>query len=191
MVAVALALSSVIGVGVGIAVYRTNRPRELVLAAAGIMLTIPSFALFVLLIGPLGLGPAPVVLALTLYGLLPILRNTITGLRSVDPSIVESARGMGMSRSRQLLTIELPLAWPVIITGIRVTALILIGIAAIGHIVLGPGYGELIFGGLGRVGTPVALNLVLAGIVGVMIVAVLYDLALNLLRVLTTSKGIR
>jgi osmoprotectant transport system permease protein len=191
VVAIAVALSSVIGIAMGIAVYRTRRAREVVLAAAGITLTIPSFALFVLFIGPFGLGPVPVVLALTLYGLLPILRNTIAGLRSVDPSVVESARAMGMSRTRQLITIELPLAWPVIITGIRVTTLILIGIAAIGNVVLGPGYGELIFTGLARVGTPIGVNLVLAGIIGVMIVAVLYDLAFNLLRVLTTSKGIR
>ncbi len=191
VVAIAVALSSIIGISIGVAVYRTRRAREVVLAAAGVTLTIPSFALFVLFIGPFGLGPVPVVLALTLYGLLPILRNTIAGLRSVDPSVVESARAMGMSRRRQLITIELPLAWPVIITGIRVTTLILIGIAAIGNVVLGPGYGELIFTGLARVGTPVGVNLVLAGIIGVMIVAVLYDLAFNLLRVLTTSKGIR
>lgn len=191
VVAIAVALSSVIGIGIGIAVYRTNRVREIVLVAAGITLTVPSFALFVLFIGPFGLGPAPVVLALTLYGLLPILRNTITGLRSVDPSVVESARAMGMGRARQLITIEFPLAWPVIITGIRVTTLILIGIAAIGNVVLGPGYGELIFTGLARVGTPVGVNLVMAGIIGVMIVAVLYDLVFNLIRVLTTSKGIR
>jgi osmoprotectant transport system permease protein len=191
VVAIAVTLSSLIGISLGIAVYRSRRAREIVLAAAGITLTIPSFALFVLFIGPFGLGAVPVVLALTLYGLLPILRNTIAGLRAVDPSVVESARAMGMSRSRQLITIELPLAWPVIITGIRVTTLILIGIAAIGNVVLGPGYGELIFTGLARVGTPVGVNLVLAGIIGVMIVAVLYDLAFNLLRVLTTSRGIR
>jgi osmoprotectant transport system permease protein len=191
VVAIAVSLSSLIGISLGIAVYRSRRAREIVLAAAGITLTIPSFALFVLFIGPFGLGAVPVVLALTLYGLLPILRNTIAGLRAVDPSVVESARAMGMSRSRQLITIELPLAWPVIITGIRVTTLILIGIAAIGNVVLGPGYGELIFTGLARVGTPVGVNLVLAGIIGVMIVAVLYDLAFNLLRVLTTSRGIR
>lgn len=191
VVAIAVALSSIIGIGLGIAVYRTRRARDLLLAAAGVTLTVPSFALFVLFIGPFGLGPVPVVLALTLYGLLPILRNTIAGLRGVDPSVVESARAMGMSRFRVLITIEMPLAWPVIITGIRVTTLILIGIAAIGHVVLGPGYGELIFDGLARVGTPVGVNLVVAGIIGVMIVAVLYDVLFNLLRVLTTSKGIR
>ena len=119
------------------------------------------------------------------------MRNTITGLREVDPSVVESALGMGMSRAQVLRQIELPLAWPVIITGVRVTTLVLLGIAAIGSIVLGPGYGDLIFTGLARVGTPVAVNLVLAGTLGVVILAVLFDVLFYVIRKLTTSEGIR
>ncbi len=191
IVGVSVLLSAVVGIALGIATYRTDRPRELVLAVTGSFLTVPSFALFILLIGPLGLGALPVVVALTLYGLLPIVRNTITGLREVDPSIVESAQGMGMSRAQRLARIEFPLAWPVILTGVRVTSLILVGIATIGAIVLGPGYGELIFTGLARVGTAVAVNLVLAGMLGVVLVAVLFDVLFTLLRTLTTSRGIR
>ncbi len=191
IVGISVLLSSVIGVALGVATYRHERARELVLAVTGSFLTIPSFALFILLIGPLGLGAMPVVVALTLYGLLPIVRNTITGLREVDPSIVESALGMGMSRGQRLVRVELPLAWPVILTGVRVTALILVGIATIGAIVLGPGYGELIFTGLARVGTAVAVNLVLAGMLGVILVAILFDVAFTVLRILTTSRGIR
>ncbi|WP_028281164.1 ABC transporter permease [Arthrobacter sp. H5] len=191
VVGVSVLLATVIGVGLGIATYRRPRPREAVLAVAGTFLTIPSFALFILLIGPLGLGAMPVVVALTMYGLLPIIRNTITGLREVDPAIVESASGMGMSRTQQLLKIELPLAWPVIITGIRVTTLVLLGIAAIGSIVLGPGYGELIFTGLARVGTPVAVNLVLAGALGIIVLAIVFDVLFYVIRRLTTSQGIR
>jgi osmoprotectant transport system permease protein len=191
LVGVSVVLATVIGVSLGIFTYRHERPREIVLAVTGAFLTVPSFALFILLIGPLGLGALPVVVALTMYGLLPIVRNTITGLREVDPAIVESAMGMGMSRTQRLLRIELPLAWPVIITGIRVTTLVLLGIAAIGAIVLGPGYGELIFTGLARVGTPVAVNLVLAGALGVVVLAILFDLLFYAVRKLTTSKGIR
>lgn len=191
VVAVSVGLASLIGIGLGIATYQRSGAREIVLATTGAFLTIPSFALFILLLGPLGLGWPPVVVALTLYGLLPILRNTITGLRGVDPAIVESAKGMGLSRTQRLLRVELPLAWPVIITGIRVTTLILLGIAAIGSIVNGPGYGELIFTGLARVGTPVAVNLVLAGTLGVIVLAVLFDLLFHAVRRLTTSKGIR
>lgn len=191
IVGISVLLSSVLGIALGLATYRTDRPRELVLAVTGSFLTIPSFALFILLIGPLGLGAKPVVVALTLYGLLPIVRNTITGLREVDPAIVESAQGMGMSRTQRLVRIEFPLAWPVILTGMRVTSLILVGIATIGAIVLGPGYGELIFTGLARVGTAVAVNLVLAGMLGVVFVAVLFDVLFTVLRTLTTSRGIR
>ena len=175
----------------GVATYRRERPREIALAVAGAFLTIPSFALLVLFVGPLGLGARNVVVALTMYGLLPVLRNTITGLREVDPSVVESAMGMGMSRRQRLLRIELPLAWPVIMAGMQVSALVLVGGAAVGAVVLGPGYGEFIFAGLYRVGTDVAVDLVLAGLLGVVVVAVLFQLAFILLRRLTTSKGLR
>jgi osmoprotectant transport system permease protein len=191
VVGVSVLIATVLGVGLGVATYRRARARELVLAVTSTFLTIPSFALFVLLIGPLGLGAAPVVVALTLYGLLPIVRNTITGLREVPPDVVESAQGMGMGRTQRLVRIELPLAWPVILTGVRVATLILVGIATIGDVVLGPGYGALIFTGLARVGSPVAVNLVLAGMVGVIVVAILFDLAFNVLGKLTTSRGVR
>jgi len=191
IVGISVLLSTIIGIGLGVATYRTERPREIALAVTSSFLTVPSFALFILLIGPLGIGATPVVVALTMYGLLPIVRNTITGLREVDPATVESAQGMGMSRQQRLLRIELPMAWPVIITGIRVTTLILVGIATIGAIVDGPGYGDFIFEGLARVGSPVAVNLVLAGMVGVIIVAIVFDAAFNLLGKLTTSRGIQ
>lgn len=191
IVGISVLLATVLGVALGVATYRTERPREILLAVTSSFLTVPSFALFILLIGPLGIGAKPVVVALTMYGLLPVVRNTITGLREVDPAMVESAQGMGMGRTQRLLRIELPLAWPVIITGMRVTTLILVGIATIGAIVDGPGYGEFIFDGLARVGSPVAVNLVLSGMVGVIVVAILYDAAFSLLARLTTSRGIR
>ncbi len=191
IVAVSVLLCSTIGIALGLATYRTDRPRELVLAVTSSFLTIPSFALFILLIGPLGIGSLPVVVALTMYGLLPVVRNTITGLREIDPATVESAQGMGMGRRQRLLRIELPMAWPVILTGVRVTTLILVGIATIGAIVDGPGYGALIFDGLARVGAPFAINLVLAGVIGVIVVAILFDAAFTLLGRLTTSRGLQ
>lgn len=191
VVGISVLLATVLGVGLGLATYRSERAGELALAVTSTFLTVPSFALFVLLIGPLGLGTEPVVVALTLYGLLPIVRNTIVGLREVPSAVIESAQGMGMSRRQRLARIELPLAWPVILTGVRVSTLILVGIATIGDIVLGPGYGALIFTGLARVGSPVAVNLVLAGMIGVIVIAVLYDLLLNVLARLTTPRGIR
>ncbi|SFL60763.1 ABC transporter permease [Geodermatophilus ruber] len=191
LVAAAVALSAVLGVLLGLLTYRNATARTAVIAATGTFLTIPSFALFVLLLGIVGLGTAPVVIALTMYGLLPVVRNTVTGLLQVDPAIVESAQGMGLSRRQRLLQIELPIAWPVVLTGIRVSTVVLVGIAAIGAIVNGPGLGHFIFNGLARVATPVAVDLVLTGIVGVVIVAILFDAVFTLLGKLTTSEGLR
>lgn len=191
IVAIAVVAATVIGVAVGILAFRIPRLRGFALGVTGTFLTIPSFALFVLMLPLVGLGTPPVAIALTMYGLMPIVRNTITGLAGVDPAVVESARGMGMSARQRLLRIEMPIAWPVVITGIRVTTVMLVGIATIGAIVLGPGYGAFIFDGLGRVGTDVGLYLVLAGIIGVVIVGILYDAALALINRLTTSKGLR
>ena len=191
VVAVALVIATLIGVGLGIATYRRERAAIVVLAVVGTFLTIPSFALLALFIPVFGLGYEPTVVALVMYALLPIVRNTVTGLRAVDPAVTESARGMGMSASRRLLKIELPLAWPVIITGIRVSALLLIGIAAIAAAVNGPGLGQDIFAGLARIGSATAINLVLAGTLGVIVLALLFDLFFLGLGKLTTSRGIR
>ena len=191
VVAESIAIATVIGVGLGLLTYRTERPRELVLAVTGVFLTIPSIALFGLFIPIFGLGTKPVIIALVMYALLPIVRNTIVGLRSVDSAVVESAEGMGMGRIYRLLRIELPLAWPVIITGMRVSTIIVVGIAAIGAYILGPGLGNDIFSGLARFGSPAALNLVLGGIFGVMVLAVLFDAFYVLLYRLTTSRGLR
>ena len=191
VVGVSVLLATALGVTLGVLTHRNERARDFTLAVSGAMLTIPSFALFILLLGPLGLGARPVIVALTMYGLMPIIRNTVAGLNGVDPAVIESARGMGLTRMQRLMRIELPLAWPVIITGVRVTTLSLLGIAAIGSIVNGPGYGNFIFTGLARVGTPVAINFVLAGALGVVILAILSDVLFHIVRRLTTSKGIR
>jgi osmoprotectant transport system permease protein len=193
VVIVSVLLASVIGVCLGVATYRNDRARDLVLAVTGTFLTIPSLALFTLLIQLplLGLGARSVVVALTMYGLLPIVRNTIVGLREVDPAVVESAQGMGMGRAKRLAVIELPLAWPVVLTGVRVSTLLLIGIAAIGAYINGPGLGDEIFTGLAQIGSATALNRVLSGTLGVIALAILFDLVYVAIFRLTIPKGIR
>jgi osmoprotectant transport system permease protein len=191
VVALSIAIATIIGVGTGVLVYRRDRAARMAIATAGVFLTIPSFALFGLLIAPLGLGYPPTVVALVLYALLPILRNTVTGLRSVDPAVLESARGMGLGRRRRLLRIELPLAWPVILTGIRVSTLVTLGIAAIAAAINGPGLGDLIFEGIGRIGAVNALNQTLTGILGVVVLALVFDTLFFGVRRLTTSRGVR
>lgn len=187
----AVLIATVIGVGLGMATYDRPRSGGVVIAVVSVFLTIPSLALFGLFINVLGLGTTPVVVALVMYSLLPIVANTVVGLREVDPSVVESAQGMGMSRRQRLWRIELPLAWPVILTGMRVATLVALGVAAIGAYVDGPGLGNDIFTGLSRISSPNALNLVLGGTLGVIVLAVLFDLLYVLLNRLTTSRGIR
>jgi len=191
VVGISVLIATVVGVALGVGTYRTDRPRQIVLAITSVFLTIPSLALFGIFIGVLGLGATPVVVALVMYALLPIVANTLVGLRGVDPAVVESAQGMGMGRALRLLRIELPLAWPVILTGMRVSTLITVGIAAIGAYISGPGLGNDIFTGLARIGSPVAINLVLGGILGVIILAILFDMLYVLINRLTTSRGIR
>ncbi len=191
LVAEAVAFATVIGVMLGVATYRTGRPRELVLAVTGTFLTIPSLALFPLFIPIFGLGTTSVLVGLVMYGLLPVTRNTIVGLLEVDPAVVESAQGMGMSRTRRLLRIELPLAWPVIVTGMRVSAVLMVGIAAIGAYVSGPGLGNDIFSGITNFGSASSLNLILGGTLGVVILAILFDLLFSVIFRVTTPKGIR
>lgn len=191
VVVISIAIATVIAIAVGILVYDRPRASSVALGAAGVFLTIPSFALFGLLIAPFGLGWPPTVIALVLYALLPILRNTITGLRGVDSAVIESGRGMGMSRRRLLARIELPLAWPVILTGVRISTLMTLGIAAIAAAINGPGLGKLIFRGIGRIGAVNAVNETVTGILGVVFLALVLDVCFFLLRRLTVSEGLR
>jgi osmoprotectant transport system permease protein len=191
VVAISLVIAVVIGVSLGVLVYRRERTANVVLAITSTFLTVPSLALFGVFIPIFGLGYLPSVVALVMYALLPILRNTVTGLQSVDPAVAESARGMGMSVRERLWRVELPLAWPVIIAGVRVSTMLLMGIAAIAAVVNGPGLGEDIFAGLARIGGANALNLVLGGTLGIIVLALLFDTFFNVLGRLTTSRGIR
>lgn len=190
VVLVSLFIATVIGVTLGILVYRREAIAQALLAVTSTMLTIPSFALFGLLIPVFGLGYRPTVIALVNYAILAILRNTITGLRSVDPAITESAKGMGMSNMQQLLKIDLPLAWPVVIAGIRVSGLLILGIAAIAAYVNGPGLGGYIFSGLSRVGGAGAVESVVAGTLGIILLALLFEVFFSALSRFTTSKGL-
>jgi len=186
-----IAIATAVSVVAGVLVYRRERLAGIVLSVVGTAFTIPALALFALLIPIFGLGFRPALVALVICALLPITRNTIAGLRGVDQAVIESAQGMGMNRWRRLIRIELPLAWPVILTGIRVATVMILGIAAIAAYVNGPGLGHDIFDGLSRIGTPTAIHLVLSGTLGVVALALLFDAAYLVLGKLTTSKGLR
>lgn len=186
-----LILATVIAVVLAAAVYRSSALTGIANSVSAIGLTIPSFAFIGLLIAPLGFGVVPAVIVVAFFATLPILRNAVVGLSGIAPSIVESARGLGMSRFRTLLQVELPMAWPIILTGIRVSAQMVMGIAAIAAYSLGPGLGGFIFSGLSRLGGANSLESVLTGVIGVVVLALILDLLLVGLGRLTTPRGIR
>ncbi len=186
-----LLLATLLAIGLAAVCYRSPRLSTLANNLTAIGLTIPSFALIGLLISPLGFGVAPAVAAVTFYCLLPILRNALVGLNTVDQQLVEAVRGLGMSRIRTFFQVELPLAWPVIIAGMRVSAQMTMGVAAVSAYVLGPGLGGFIFSGLARLGGAYSLESTLIGLLAIIFVALVLDGLLLLLGRITTSRGIR
>ncbi|MEV1066984.1 ABC transporter permease [Streptomyces sp. NPDC050263] len=186
-----MVVATLVGVLIGAVSYRSDWGGDLAATATSTVLTVPSLAMIGLLIPLVGLGVPPTVIALTLYGLLPIVRNSIVGLRGVDPALVDAATGIGMSRLTRLARVELPLAWPPILTGIRVSTQMLMGIAAIAAYASGPGLGNEIFRGLASPGSKNALNQVLAGTLGIIVLALLFDAAYVLIGRLTIPRGIR
>jgi osmoprotectant transport system permease protein len=186
-----MVVATLIGVVIGVVSYHSDWAGGVATTTTSTLLTIPSLAMIGLLIPIVGLGVPPTVIALTLYGLLPIVRNAIVGLRGVDPALVDAAKGIGMSGPARLLKVELPLAWPPILTGIRVSTQMLMGIAAIAAYASGPGLGNEIFRGLASLGSRNALNQVLAGTIGIIILALLFDAAYVLIGRLTIPRGIR
>ncbi|CAN5752084.1 ABC transporter permease [soil metagenome] len=187
----AVTISTLLAVGLGIAAHRWRPLRAPVLGLASVLLTIPSLAMFTLFIPIVGLGSTPALIALVLYALLPVLRNTVTGLDGVDPAVVESARGVGYSKRQTLVHVELPLAWPVISTGIRVSLLLATGIAAIATLVGGGGLGEFIKDGLPRYPLGVSVEQIWTGTVLTMVLALVFDAIFGLVRYVTTPRGIR
>ncbi|WP_424932911.1 ABC transporter permease [Amaricoccus macauensis] len=150
LVLIAVGLGAVIAVGLGILVTRPAGAEFLPLsrAIANVGQTFPPIAVLALTVPVLGFGPAPTLVALLLYGLLPIFENTLTGLSGVDPAVAEAARGAGMTDRQRLWQVEMPLALPLILSGIRVSTVIAISTATIGSTVAARTLGEVIIGGL-------------------------------------------
>ncbi|GAT09281.1 ABC transporter permease [Mycolicibacterium novocastrense] len=184
-------IATIVGVVIGVLTYRNPMAANLATATSSVIMTVPAFALLGLLIPLFGLGVVPSITALVLYSLLPIVRNTIVGLNAVDPALTDAARGIGMSRLDTLARVELRLVWPSILSAMRISTQMSMGVLAIAAYVKGPGLGNLIFTGLARVGSPTALPMALAGTLLIVILALALDAVLVLIGRLTTSKGIR
>ncbi len=192
IVGLALFLAILIGVPTGIAITRNEATARKVIGAANVLMTVPSIALFGIMLPVLslidqGLGKVPAVVALVLYSQLPIIRNTYTAVKNVPPELVEAGRGLGMSPWRRLWEIEIPLAVPVILAGLRTAAVMNIGIAAIAAYVGAGGLGVLIQQGIGRVYE----EMIVAGALLVSLLAIFVDGAMALLERLVTPKGIK
>lgn len=195
-----VAIATVAGIPLGILCYKVASLRAGVLNVLNIIQTIPSIALFGLLIAPLawvaanvpgasaagisGIGTAPAMVALFAYSLLPIVSNTVVGLLSVSPAAVDAAKGMGMTGSQRLFTVELPLAFPVILTGIRIVLVQNIGLATIAALIGGGGFGVFVFQGIGQT----AMDLVLLGAVPTVALAFAAAVVLDAV-VETVSRG--
>src|SRR5947208_17010615 len=188
LVGVSMALAVLIGIPLGILITRWPKLNKPVLGGANIIQTVPSLALFGFLLPVPWIGERAdrlAILALTLYALLPLIRNTYTGIKGVDRAVVEAGRGMGMTDRQLLFQVELPLALGVIIAGIRVATVISVGLATIAAAIGAGGLGEFIFRGLAMVNNAV----ILAGAVPAAILALLADFGFGLLETSLTPKS--
>ena len=187
LVCVSMLIAIALGVPLGILITRVSFLRNGVLGTAGVLQTIPSLALLGFMIPLLGIGMPTAVAALFLYSLLPIIRNTFTGIRDVDKSIIEAARGMGMTDLQILFRVQFPLALSVIMAGIRTATVINVGTATLAAFIGAGGLGDFIFLGIAR-----SIDaLVLLGAIPAALLALLFDFVLGLLERWTIPKGLK
>ncbi|CAM2916637.1 ABC transporter permease [Paenibacillus sediminis] len=187
LVLLSMAVAIIIGIPLGIIITRLPFLKTGVLSGAGILQTIPSLALLGFMIPLFGIGTTTAIAALFLYSLLPIIRNTYTGIQDVDRSVIEAARGMGLTNLQTLFKVELPLALSVIMAGIRTATVINVGTATLAAFIGAGGLGDFIFLGITR-------NidaLVLIGAVPAAVLALVLDFILGLLERFTTPRGLK
>jgi osmoprotectant transport system permease protein len=184
---IAMIIAIIIAVPLGVLLTRTPKLAEPIIGLAALIQTIPSLALLGFMLPIFGIGKTPAIIALTLYALLPILRNTYTGILGVDSSLVDAGKGMGMTSSQILLKVELPLTLPIIMAGVRTATVLTIGVAALATFIGAGGLGDLIDRGL-RVADK---NLILAGAIPAAILAIIFDFLLKKLESKVTPKGLK
>lgn len=182
--AIALILGVLVAVPVGIILTRFPKTAKLVIGLTSMLQTIPSLALLAMMIPFFGIGKLPAILALFVYSLLPILRNTYIGLDNVDPVLKDSAKGMGMEPVQSIFQVELPLAMPVIMTGIRLSAIYVIAWATLASYIGAGGLGDLIFSGLSLFQP----ELIIGGTIPVILLSLVSDYLLGLLEKHMTPK---
>jgi osmoprotectant transport system permease protein len=187
LVGISLALSILIGIPLGILATRSRMLGTLTLSGAGLLQTIPSLALLAILIPKLGIETRTALVALVLYSLLPIVRNTYVGLTTIPPSLLEAAEALGLSPSAQLLKVRLPMATPAIMAGIKTSAVINVGTATLAALIGAGGLGEPILRGISLVNN----DLILQGAVPAAVLALLVQGAFDLLERVVVPRGLR
>lgn len=183
----ALIASILVAVPLGVSIFKNQRLSKLILYLTGILQTIPSIALLALMIPILGIGVVPAVVTLFLYALLPILRNTVIGLTTVDPVLKKVAVAIGLTKWNSLLLVEIPLAMPMILAGIRTAAVINVGTATLAAFIGAGGLGEFIVTGLALNNT----NMILMGAVPAALLAILTELIFELLEWIFIPKHLQ
>ncbi|NLU50904.1 MAG: ABC transporter permease [Syntrophomonadaceae bacterium] len=180
-------LAILIGVPIGYLITGNRWVAQLVMGFTDMMQTIPALALLALLMLWMGLGDTPLVVALLMYSLLPIVRNSYVGIMGIDGALIEAAKGMGMTRWQLLRMVQLPIALPVIMSGVRVATVTAIGIAAIGVLIGAGGLGAPIWRGMQQMNTA----MILSGAVPAALLAVASDAGLSKLEQAITPRGFR
>ncbi|TCL38617.1 osmoprotectant transport system permease protein [Anaerospora hongkongensis] len=184
---VALLLANILAIPLGVLLTRYRKWAEPIIGITAVFQTIPSLALLGLLIPLMGIGILPAVVALTIYGLLPILRNTYTGILGVNGAAIEAGVGMGMTSRQILFLIELPLARPIIIAGIRTATVLLVGIATLASLIGAGGLGDLIFRGISTANQ----QLILAGAIPAALLAICFDIGIKKVEQCLQPKGLQ
>ena len=184
---IALSLGIIVAVPLGITLNRFPRTAKVMISISSMLQTVPSLALLALMIPIFGIGKFPAIVALFIYSLLPILRNTCIGMEGVDPSLIDSAKGMGMTRWQVMLQVSLPQALPVIMAGIRLSAVYLIAWATLASYIGAGGLGDFIFNGL-NLYQP---ELIIGGTIPVSLLALLTDFLLGRLEQKLTPVNLR
>ncbi|MFC2038836.1 ABC transporter permease [Chloroflexota bacterium] len=200
---VSVGISTIIGISLGVWAARSNRAEKPIFYTTNITQTIPSLALFGLLIAPLsalsfsfpvlrefgirGVGIAPAMIALVIYSLLPIVRNTFVSLRQLAPAVIDAGKGMGMSRFQIFSKIEVPLAAPLVLEGVRTASVQAVGLATVAALIGAGGLGWFIFRGIGQA----APDLIILGAIPIIVLALAVDLVMRTIVKLATPKGLQ
>ena len=184
---IALLIAIVVAVPIGILLSKTTRTANVVLTIAGVLQTIPTLAVLAIMISIFGVGKTPAIVALFIYVLLPILNNTVLGVKNIDKNVIQAGQSMGMTKMQLMKDVELPLALPLIISGIRLSSVYVISWATLASYVGAGGLGDLVFNGLNLYQPP----MIISAAILVTLLALIVDFLLSLVEKWVVPKGLK